>query len=380
MALIQCADCKREISPRAVACPHCGAPVASQPQAPSPPVVGTPNGKFECKQCGTRYGKWTANCARCGAKMPAPSMKPLAALVVLAVCGCILTRGCAGTETAAGSDGRQVISSATSPAPTPEKLMTDAAAIQRGLETMTTETNSEEVALLCASAAALGPLTDSVGDKCAIIAMQRAAELVKKDQVDEALTLVRRVKRAAQTHHEMVAVITEIEEVKKAKEFGASAASVKTILSVGVRENIAARDWRLADQALVTAEAEIQKYANSKVATTPLWKQLSSETTKLRKQLAPQLEKERALDAARGTKPVQSQYDGEVYAVKRFLQRTLNDPESYEHIESSTITTSGEYWVVTSRFRGKNAFGAKVINTKTFFIQGGEVVKVADAR
>jgi hypothetical protein len=45
LALIQCPECKREISDQALACPHCGAPRASSPQAPREQSVprATPN-------------------------------------------------------------------------------------------------------------------------------------------------------------------------------------------------------------------------------------------------------------------------------------------------------------------------------------------------
>ena len=40
MALIQCQECKQEISDRATTCPHCGAP--QTPRAPAPPPPPTP--------------------------------------------------------------------------------------------------------------------------------------------------------------------------------------------------------------------------------------------------------------------------------------------------------------------------------------------------
>ena len=42
MALVACPECTRELSDKAAACPHCGAPVASQPAAQV------------CGRCGTR--------------------------------------------------------------------------------------------------------------------------------------------------------------------------------------------------------------------------------------------------------------------------------------------------------------------------------------
>lgn len=40
----------------------------------------------------------------------------------------------------------------------------------------------------------------------------------------------------------------------------------------------------------------------------------------------------------------------------------MNDPDSYEHIETK-YTDYGSYIFVVTRFRGANAFGGKVINS-----------------
>ncbi len=64
--------------------------------------------------------------------------------------------------------------------------------------------------------------------------------------------------------------------------------------------------------------------------------------------------------------------------MERYLKTVMNDPGSYEHIQSTVPVGEGDYWTVVSSFRGKNAFGALIINTKKFYIQQGQVVKVAD--
>ena len=40
----------------------------------------------------------------------------------------------------------------------------------------------------------------------------------------------------------------------------------------------------------------------------------------------------------------------------------MNDPKSFEHIET-TYTDKGDYLLVYMKFRGKNSFGAKVLQT-----------------
>ena len=86
-----------------------------------------------------------------------------------------------------------------------------------------------------------------------------------------------------------------------------------------------------------------------------------------------------ALKAAiRGPMPTNSAWDGSVPAVERYLKMVLNDPGSYDHVRTSAVSGEGDYWVVVSSFRGKNAFGGLVLNVKKFYIQQGQVVKTAD--
>ena len=55
MALINCNECGKEISDKAVTCPHCGAPTLNAPL----------NTKF-CKHCGESIDKECLICPKCG--------------------------------------------------------------------------------------------------------------------------------------------------------------------------------------------------------------------------------------------------------------------------------------------------------------------------
>lgn len=56
-----------------------------------------------------------------------------------------------------------------------------------------------------------------------------------------------------------------------------------------------------------------------------------------------------------------SAWDGANPFLENYIKQNMNDPGSYEHIET-TYTDKGSYILVYTTFRGKNAFGAKVIN------------------
>jgi hypothetical protein len=57
-----------------------------------------------------------------------------------------------------------------------------------------------------------------------------------------------------------------------------------------------------------------------------------------------------------------SAWDGSHIAVTRSIKKSMNDPKSYDHVET-TYADRGDYIQVRTRFRGKNAFGGVVINT-----------------
>ena len=76
--------------------------------------------------------------------------------------------------------------------------------------------------------------------------------------------------------------------------------------------------------------------------------------------------------------PMKSGWDGSVPAVERYLKNVMNDPGSYDHVRTGQVSGEGDYWVVISGFRGKNAFGGLVVTVKKFYIQQNQVVKTAD--
>ncbi|GLB52773.1 hypothetical protein NBRC110019_18130 [Neptunitalea chrysea] len=57
-----------------------------------------------------------------------------------------------------------------------------------------------------------------------------------------------------------------------------------------------------------------------------------------------------------------SVWDGSHIKLKRYIKNNMNDPSSFDHVES-TYTDKGSYIYVYMKFREKNAFGAKVLNT-----------------
>ena len=56
-----------------------------------------------------------------------------------------------------------------------------------------------------------------------------------------------------------------------------------------------------------------------------------------------------------------SSWDGSHIGLTALIKKTMNDPSSYEHVET-TYSDNASYLIVKTTFRGKNAFGGTVTN------------------
>lgn len=57
-----------------------------------------------------------------------------------------------------------------------------------------------------------------------------------------------------------------------------------------------------------------------------------------------------------------SQYDGSFRPLERIVQNNMNDPDSYEHVETKYVDKD-DHIIVVMKYRGNNAFGGKVLET-----------------
>ena len=59
-----------------------------------------------------------------------------------------------------------------------------------------------------------------------------------------------------------------------------------------------------------------------------------------------------------------SSWDGSHRGLTELIKKSMNDPKSYEHVET-VYWDKGDYLLVKTTFRGKNAFGGVVPNSVT---------------
>lgn len=74
-----------------------------------------------------------------------------------------------------------------------------------------------------------------------------------------------------------------------------------------------------------------------------------------------------------------SPIDGSHRGLEEHIKKAMNDPDSYKHDETAFVD-KGDYLIVKTTFRGKNAFGGVVKNTITAKVDlDGRVLEIIDS-
>lgn len=71
-----------------------------------------------------------------------------------------------------------------------------------------------------------------------------------------------------------------------------------------------------------------------------------------------------------------SAWDGSHRGLTELIKKSMNDPKSYEHVETR-YADKGDHLIVITTFRGKNVFGGVVKNSVTAKVDlNGNVIEV----
>lgn len=124
-----------------------------------------------------------------------------------------------------------------------------------------------------------------------------------------------------------------------------------------------------------------QDYATQAAKYGEAWKQEQAVIAEREKKAAA----ERAVKAAEEAKLASrqraieqqfSKWDGSHVALERIIKKSMNDPDSYKHVETK-YGDKGDYILVETTFRGKNAFGGVVTNTmRAKFTLSGDLIEI----
>jgi hypothetical protein len=92
-----------------------------------------------------------------------------------------------------------------------------------------------------------------------------------------------------------------------------------------------------------------------------------------------QVAEAQALRAVCGAEPPRrSDWDGSYVGVERLIKQSAHDPSSID-VEGCTVAVlTKSCWETHCKYRGNNAFGAKVVNAGTFYLGANGVVEMAN--
>lgn len=77
---------------------------------------------------------------------------------------------------------------------------------------------------------------------------------------------------------------------------------------------------------------------------------------------------------ALGAKPEINSKDGSVKIVKEFIKLNSKNPDTFEFLEWSEVSTEDGYWKVRCKYKGVSSFNAEVTTNAWFYIQNNKVV------
>ncbi|RKH42457.1 transporter [Corallococcus sp. AB050B] len=245
-------------------------------------------------------------------------------------------------------------------------------------------TAPQEAVDLCSSFGGVGDIPEKSRAGCGAAYLAKGRESLAAAKLAEAVPLLERASALTPSNADVATTLLSARELRGKEDFKVKGPEVSAGLARAVA-HAKAKEWEAAEAELNAADATLKGFEGLEVAKLKEWSTLSGQVVQQRKRIQPGLEKiqlqraaEKLMVEMRGPKPVNSAWDGSVLEVKQYLRKVMNDPDSYEHVSSSAPVARDAYWIVKSSFRGKNAFGGKVLNTRYFFIQRGQVVRVEE--
>ena len=252
------------------------------------------------------------------------------------------------------------------------------------IATLVASTAPQEAVDLCNSFGDVGAIPEKSRAGCGAAYLAKGRESLAAAKLSEAVPLLERASALSPGNADVATALSSARELRGKEDFKGKGPEVSAGLARAAT-HAKAKEWEAAEAELNAADATLKGFEGLEVAKSKEWSTLSGRAAQQRKRIQPGLEKiqlqrqaEKLMVEMRGEKPKNSGWDGSVLEIKQYLRQVMNDPDSYEHVSTSAPVARDAYWIVKSSFRGKNAFGGKVLNTRYFFIQQGQVVRVEE--
>lgn len=208
---------------------------------------------------------------------------------------------------------------------------------------------------------------DAAKDKKVDLVVENASKKIDEGKIDESLKLIKDAKsKYSNSDNNAVKLEKEIEKSKD-QEF---AKQILTKMTDAEFEQLKSNSLNKEYLHQKTLNKNFIELLNSK----------SSEREKIIKEVKLQEEIAKQVELNKNRKELIekqfSAYDGSHRALERLIKENMNDPDSYDHIETRFLD-KGDYLLVITKFRGANAFGGKVINTVSAKVDfDGNVIEI----
>lgn len=380
MALINCPECENEISSAAEGCPHCGFPVAKYLQEKEAARRAEEARLLRAKKAEAEAAAQAARKKRNG----------IGCLVMVALfAGCCLL----GSVVSAVDDWQMEKEAEAVRLAAEERVEDLRERLPVFLEEVDGYLEREE---LEKAEALIGELEqaspedkgvhrrrDQFEEIYRVTLLEEIDEFLENEQYQSATALIESLERRA----------PENEEVQERRELHTDLKRQFVAdyqLDVG-RQRLeqgathrSDEEWIKAEEVFVSALEELDQVHEDYVVSEH--DKLRRDLERARSRVASQAEGQReeiaeeiAYRSLCGTRPTQSAWDGHVSPVRRYLRNIAHDPGSID-FEGCTepVLTADNCWRTTCNYRGKNAFGATIRNSGTFYIRASTAGGTAD--
>ncbi len=369
MALIQCPECNNQISSAATGCPHCGFPIAEYRRQQA-------QQKQAIEQQAAEEAKRKQQSIGC--------------LAILGFCGLCALFGMAMDACESWKAERQAEEERIAEQERIDDLRNNLSEYLNDVDQMLAEGNLGGANSLLSDLEEVEGQSEEVQQRrTAYIPLYREQQLplidaaLDESDLSRAQSLIEELERWDPENEEIQQRRNTYTELNRQSIAQSRLADARSRLGTG-REQMEADEWISAEESFSRALADLDDvhedhWIDDHGSVKRELEQALSRAEPRAETERERIAEEEAYRALCGTKPSQSSWDGHVGPVRTYLRRAAHDPGSID-FEGCTepVLTSDNCWRTTCNYRGKNAFGALIRNSGTFYIRASSPGNRAD--
>jgi hypothetical protein len=213
---------------------------------------------------------------------------------------------------------------------------------------------------------------ESARKACATASMDSQVEAMNAAdaEVDRQIAAAQEVGRQVKAEERRQAEAAQAAKKEKdaVDSFPARSTEIATLLKSAAMRATQAK-WADSASDLDDAQKALDEFNGTSVGASKDWASLAAKVAEQRKRIQPQLDRiaEAQRQAALKAQLEEALRGDEIHArvaAEMAIKEAMNNPGSFDEVEQVAVPR-GEFWVVTTKYRGTNAFGGIVTNTTT---------------